>query len=120
MSGRTLNLGPSGHVDDFTLLANHFGGKVLGFSVGSQVAAEAHGNGAGGDFGEACENDEVCRLQRARETSGQSERNGQAVGETNDNVADKFAGAGMTFIMLVECEGLGFHEKIVSSSQKTR
>ena len=38
---------------------------VLGVGAGGEEAAEAHGDGAGGDFGEACEDDHV-RWQRGR------------------------------------------------------
>ncbi len=48
-----------GAVDDLALLAEELGGVVLGVAAGGEVSAEAHGDGAGGDLGEAGEDDEV-------------------------------------------------------------
>ena len=58
-----------GALDDFALFAEELGGVVLGVAAGGEVSAEAHGDGAGGDLGEAGEDDDVrCwrRLRRGR------------------------------------------------------
>ena len=48
-----------GALDDFALFAKALGVVVLGVATGGEVSAEAHGDGAGGDFGEAGEDDDV-------------------------------------------------------------
>ncbi len=48
-----------GAFDDLALFALSFGDVVLGVAAGSEIAAEAHGDGTGGDLGKAGEDDDV-------------------------------------------------------------
>jgi hypothetical protein len=64
---------------------------VLGVSAGGEVAAEAHGDGAGGDLGEAGDYDQV-RAGDSAEAGSEREGDGQAIGEADYDVADGFGG----------------------------
>ena len=86
-----------GAVDDFALFALALGDVVLGVSAGGEVAAEAHGDGAGGDLGEAGEDDDVRGGDGSGETSGEGKGDGEAVGETDDDVAHGFGGLEVAF-----------------------
>ena len=70
---------------------------VLGIALGGQVSAQSHGDGAGGDLGQSGDDDDVAVVDRAGESGGQREGNGQAVGHADDDVADNFAGGEMAF-----------------------
>ena len=94
---------------------------MLGFTVGCEVATEAHGYGAGGDFCQAGEDYEVRGLERAGEAGGKGEGDGEAVGEADDDVADDFAGACVPLVVLVVGGRLGdVHAMIVGSVSKPR
>ena len=69
-----------GALDDFALFALTLGDVVLGVSAGSEVSAEAHGDGAGGDLGEAGEDDDVSGGDGSGEACGEGEGDGEAVG----------------------------------------
>ncbi len=79
-------------MDDFVLLAAQLGGVVLGVAPGGEVATETHGDGAGGDLGQAGDYDDVRAGDGAGETGGQSEGDGEAIGEPDDDVAHGLAG----------------------------
>jgi hypothetical protein len=80
-----------GAVDDFVVLPGEFGGVVLDVSAGGEVAAESHGNGAGGDLGEAGDDDDVGGGDSG-ETGGEGEWDGEAVGEADDDIAHGLGG----------------------------
>ena len=87
--------------DDFEFLAAAFGGEVLGVAARGEVAAEAHGDGAGGDFGESGGDDEVSGGDGSGETGGEGEGDGEAVGEADDDVADRLGGGEVDFVMIM-------------------
>lgn len=66
------------------------------------VPAEAHGDGAGGDFGESSEEDDGGSNVSAGETSGESEWNGETVGDSDYDVADDFSGGEVLLFVTVE------------------
>ena len=86
-----------GAVEDLALFALALGDVVLGVSAGGEVAAEAHGDGAGGDLGEAGEDDDVGGGDGSGEAGGEGEGDGEPVGEADDDVADGFGGLEVTF-----------------------
>ena len=86
-----------GALDDLALFAAELGGVVLGVSAGGEVSAEAHGDGAGGDLGEAGEDDDVRGGDGSGESGGEGEGDGEAVGEADDDVADGFGGLEVAF-----------------------
>ena len=86
-----------GAFDDFVLFAQALGGVVLGVSAGGEVSAEAHGDGAGGDLGEAGEDDDVRGGDGSGEAGGEGEGDGEAVGEADDDVADGGGGLEVAF-----------------------
>jgi hypothetical protein len=81
-----------GHFARLALLAGQLRSVVLGVGARRQVAAQAHGNGPGGDFREPGGEDQAGVGHRARQPGGQGERHRQAVGHTDDDVADGFRG----------------------------
>ena len=91
-----------GAFDDLALFALALGDVVLGVAAGGEVAAEAHGDGAGGDLGEAGEDDDVRGGDGSGETGGEGEGDGEAVGEADDDVANGFGGLEVTFDVWVE------------------
>ena len=86
-----------GALDYFALFALTLGDVVLGVSSGGEVSAETHGDGAGGDLGEAGEDDNVRGGDSSGETGGESERDGESVGESDDYVADGGGGLEVAF-----------------------
>jgi hypothetical protein len=86
-----------GALDDLALFADALGDVVLGVTTGGKVAAEAHGDGAGGDFGEAGEDDDVGGGDGSGETGGEGEGDGEAVGEADDDVAYGLGGLEVAF-----------------------
>lgn len=109
-----------GHVDDLALFAEHLGGVMLGFAVRGEIAAQAHGDRACGNFGETSEHHQVRVLERAGESGGQRERDGEAVGQADDDVPDDFAGAGVAFLMLVVRRDGNLHGSIVGSGVRNK
>jgi hypothetical protein len=83
---------------------------VFGIAAGCEVAAEAHGDGAGGDLGEAGEDDEV-GLDDGGEAGGKGERDGEAVGQADDDVA---YGCGGLEVQLVVRVGKLMHGRSLS------
>src|ERR1700733_5634011 len=86
-----------GAVDDLALFAEALGDVVLGVATGCEVAAETHGDGAGGDLGQAGEDDDVGGADGSGEAGGEGEGNGEAVGEADDDVADGLGGLEVGF-----------------------
>jgi hypothetical protein len=86
-----------GALDDLALLADAFGVVVLDIAPGGEVSAEAHGDGAGGDLGEAGEDDDVGGRGDAGEAGGEGEGDGEAVGEADDDIADGRRGLKVAF-----------------------
>ena len=86
-----------GAFDDLALFAVSFGDVVLGVSAGGEVAAEAHGDGAGGDLGQAGEDDDVGGGDGSGEAGGEGEGDGETVGEADDDVADGLGGLEVAF-----------------------
>lgn len=85
---------------------------MLGVSAGGEVSAEAHGDGAGGDLGEAGEDDEVRGAYGSGETGGEGEGDGEAVGEADDGVADDLAGVEVVLVVIVRArEDFGVVER---------
>ena len=72
---------------------------MLGVAAGGEVSAETHGDGAGGDFGQAGEDDEVGLADGAGESGGEGEGDGEAVGDADDDVADEIRGAKVLLVM---------------------
>ena len=96
-----------GAFDDLALFALTLGDVVLGVSASGEVAAEAHGDGAGGDFGESGEDDDAGGGDGSGESGGESEGDGEAVGEADDDVANGFGGLEVAFgvrVVAVGCE----------------
>jgi hypothetical protein len=88
-----------GALDDFELFAAALGGEVLGIAAGGEVAAEAHGDGAGGDFGEAGGDDEAGGGDGSGKTGGEGEGDGEAVGQADDEVAHHLGGVEVDLVM---------------------
>ena len=65
---------------------------VLGIAARGEIAAQSHGDGAGGDLRQPGEHDDVQGLDRAGEAGGQREGHGEAVGHADDDVADDVPG----------------------------
>lgn len=89
-----------GTLDDLAFFAMTFGDVVLGISAGGEVAAEAHGDRSGSDLGEAGEDDDVGRGDRSRQTRRKGEGDGEAVGESDDDIANGGAGLEVAFYVL--------------------
>jgi hypothetical protein len=87
----------AGALNDLALFALTFGDVVLGVAAGGKVATEAHSDGAGGDFGEAGEDDDVGGGDGSGEAGGEGEGDGEAVGEADDDVAYGFGGFEVSF-----------------------
>jgi len=62
-----------GDFDDLALLADFFVGVVLGITAGGEVSAKTHGDGAGGNFGEASDDDEASGGDGTGEAGGEGE-----------------------------------------------
>ena len=73
---------------------------MFGVASGSEIPAEAHGNGAGCDFRQASNHDDVSLLHGARQAGGQREGNSEAVGHANHNVTDKISSGEVFFNVL--------------------
>ena len=87
----------AGAFDDLALFAQAFGGVVLGVAAGGEIAAKAHGDGAGSDLGKAGEDDDVGGGDGSGESGGEGEGNGEAVGEADDDVANGLGGLEVSF-----------------------
>ena len=85
-----------GDLCDFALFADALAGVMLGVAAGGEVSAEAHRDGAGGDFGKPGDDDEAAVVDRAGDAGGQGEGDGEAVGHADDDVANDFAGGEVT------------------------
>ncbi len=72
---------------------------MLGVSASGEVAAEAHGDRAGGDLGEAGEDDDAGGGDGSGESGGEGEWDGEAVGEADDDIADGLRGFEVAFNM---------------------
>ena len=96
-----------GALDDFALFALTLGDVVLGVSAGSEVSAEAHGDGTGGDLGEAGEDDDARGGDSSGETGGESKGDGESVGEADDYVADGGSGLEVAFDVRVSISWWG-------------
>ena len=59
---------------DLLLLSPFLGSIVFGIALGSEIAAESHGNRAGGDFGQSGSDDDARLLDRPGEAGSQRER----------------------------------------------
>ena len=57
-------------------------------AAGGEVSAQTHGDGAGGDLGEAGDYDQV-RAGDSAEAGSEREGDGQAIGEADYDVADR-------------------------------
>lgn len=68
----------------------------------SKIPAETHGDGASDDFGDAGGEDNGGGGIGARETGRESEGNGEAVGDPDDDVTDDLSGGEV--LLLVEVE----------------
>lgn len=90
-----------GALDDLALFAVAFGGVVLGVSASGEVAAEAHGDGAGGDLGQAGEDDEAGGADGSGEAGGEGKGDGEAVGEADHGIADDLAGVEVMLVVMV-------------------
>ena len=98
----------AGALDDLALFSDLFRRVVFGVSLGREVAAEAHRDGAGSDFGEAGEDYDVGRRDGAGEAGGESEGDGKSVGEADDDVANGFGGLEVSFnVRVVSVRGVG-------------
>ncbi len=95
----------AGAFDDLALFAEAFGVVVFGVTAGGEVSAEAHGDGAGCDLGEAGEDDEVRGGDGSGEAGGERKRDGEAVGEADDGIANGLAGLEVVLVMIVRETG---------------
>ena len=73
---------------------------MLTVTFSGQVAAEAHGDRASGDFGKACGDYQMRLRHSSRDTGRQSERHGEAVDHTDHNVFDGISPLKMFFVMI--------------------
>ena len=80
-----------GNLFDLAFFAQALACVMLGVAAGGEISAETHGDGAGGDFGHAGDDHEAAVVHGAGNSGSQREGNGQAVGHSDDNVADDFA-----------------------------
>lgn len=87
-----------GAVDDFVGFACELGVVMLYVAAGCEVATEAHGDGAGGDFCQAGDDDDVGG-DGSGEAGGEGEGNGEAVGEADDDVAHSFCRFKVFFVV---------------------
>jgi hypothetical protein len=76
---------------DLVFLDGPFVGVVLGVATGGKVATETHRDGACGNLGKACRDNQVGLGNGPSKASRESEGNGQAVGHADDDVADSVA-----------------------------
>jgi hypothetical protein len=72
---------------------------VLCVSPGGEITAQPHRDGSGGDLGKPGENDDARGGDSTRKTSGEGEWNGQAIGETDDDIPDDLGGLEVLFYM---------------------
>ena len=89
------------------MLAESFAGVVFGVAAGSEVAAQSHGDGAGGDLRQAGDHHDVAGGDGAGESGGQREGNGESIGHADDHVANLLAAGEMLFyacVLMHECE----------------
>ncbi len=86
-----------GALDDLALFSVTLRDVVLGLSAGGKVATETHRDGAGGDLGEAGEDDDAGGGDGSGEAGGEGEGDGEAVGEADDDVADGGGGLEVAF-----------------------
>src|SRR6185437_5793943 len=100
-----------GNFDGLFDFAAALGGVMLGVGLGGEIAAESHGDGAGDDFGESRGDDDARGRNCAGESGSESERNGQAVGHADDDVANRGRGSEVLFKM-----GDGWHVRSYSFS----
>jgi hypothetical protein len=94
--------------DDFVFFAAALGGEVLCVTARGEIAAEAHGDRAGGDFSEAGGNDEMGGGDGSGEARGEGEGDGEAVGQADDDVPDHFRGVEMDLVVIVRGRWRGF------------
>lgn len=66
------------------------------------IPAKAHGDGAGGNLSDAGSEDDGWGGISARKPGGESEGNGEAVGDPDDDVTDDLAGGEVLLFVLVE------------------
>ncbi len=64
---------------------------MLGVTPGGEVTAQPHGNGASRDFGQTPNHNQAVRAYCPRKPRGQGERNRQAIGHANNDVAHEVA-----------------------------
>jgi hypothetical protein len=64
---------------------------VLGVAARGEIAAETHGDGSGGDLGEAGKDNDARGGDGSGEACGEGEGNGKAVRPADDDVADGLA-----------------------------
>src|SRR6266436_311150 len=75
-----------GLLRDLDLLPRALPDVVLEVTLAGQVAPQAHGDGAGGNLGDAGGDDERRRIDGARDSRRQRERHCETVGHADDNV----------------------------------
>src|SRR5262249_46986025 len=80
-----------GHGDNLLLLASLLICIMLGITTRREIAAQSHRDGAGGNFREACGDDEMRLRDSTGKSRGESKRNGQPVRHPDDDVSDSVA-----------------------------
>ena len=70
---------------------------MFGVAAGGEVAAEAHGDGTGRDFGQAGYDDDVGRWRRPESPAARAKGTVSPSDEADDDVADGFAGFEVVF-----------------------
>ena len=66
------------------------------------VPAKAHGDGAGGDFGDAGGEDDGGGGIGAGEAGGEGEGDSEAIGDADDDVPDYLAGGEVLLLVLIQ------------------
>ena len=70
---------------------------MFGIAPGCEIAAKTHGDGTGGDLCETGEYDDMRGSNRSRESGGESKGNSEAVGKSDDDIANGFGGLEVSF-----------------------
>src|ERR1041385_3975064 len=70
---------------------------MFGVALRREIATQAHGDGAGGNFRQTRSDDDARAVDRARQPGGQRKRHSQTVGHADDDVANSFARSEVSF-----------------------
>ncbi len=98
-----------GTLDDLAFFADLFGGVMFGVPPCGEIAAEAHGDGSCSNLGKTGEDDDLRRGNSSGEACSERKRNGETVGESNDDVTNGVGGFEVSFdVGLVGMRSVGY------------